>query len=211
MSPAPLRSPLLRFAFVVLLVVAATPGLRPVAQSRAQSAKPQKLDEEYTAKIKEYLQDPRITHRAGRSPAGVGHGADAAQVPRPHRRHARRADLREGHPALLRGARQGVGPRSRSGRSARPKKAATWSLLAVADEATIKQLDKYKGMLASLTDPRKTTEEQAQQLIKHGQADLLDHERHALAETGGPEMLMELAVPAGGRRDAVHPGRSATT
>ena len=58
------RSPaksVVRFAFVVLLVVAATPGLRPVAQSRAQAAKPQKIDEEYTAKIKEYTQDPRIT------------------------------------------------------------------------------------------------------------------------------------------------------
>ena len=61
MSPAPLRSPLVRFAFLVLLLFAATPGLRPVAQSRPQPAKPQKLDEEYTAKIKEYTQDPRIS------------------------------------------------------------------------------------------------------------------------------------------------------
>ena len=50
----------------------------------------QAIDEEYTKKIKEYLQDPRITHRARRPPAGLEHGADAAQVPRPHRRHARR-------------------------------------------------------------------------------------------------------------------------
>ena len=35
-------------------------------------------------------------------------------------------------------------------------------------------------MLASLTDPRKTTEAQAQQLIKTREADLLAHERHAL-------------------------------
>ena len=34
-------------------------------------------------------------------------------------------------------------------------------VLAIADEATIKQLDKYKDMLAQLGDPRKTTEEQA--------------------------------------------------
>ncbi len=49
-------------------------------------------------------------HGARRSPPGVGHGSHAAEVLRPHARHARRADLREGHPALLRGARQGVGP-----------------------------------------------------------------------------------------------------
>ena len=32
-------------------------------------------------------------------------------------------------------------------------------LVAIADEATIKSLDKYKAMIAQLTDPRKTTEE----------------------------------------------------
>ena len=46
----------------------------------------QRQDEEYTKKIKEYLQDPRIT--TGGSPAGVEHGADPAQVPWPDRGHA---------------------------------------------------------------------------------------------------------------------------
>ncbi len=36
-------------------------------------------------------------------------------------------------------------------------------------------------MLAELTDPRKTSEAKAQQIDQDGQADLLDHERHALA------------------------------
>ncbi len=79
-------------------------------------------------------------------------------------------------------------------------------LLAVADEATIKQIDKYKGMIASLTDPRKTTEEQAQQLIQDGQADLLDHERHALDRDRRARDADRAAVPARGRGDAVHPG-----
>ena len=48
--------------------------------------------------------------RARRSPAGLGHGPDAAQVLQPHRRHARRADVRQGHLPLLRRARQGVRP-----------------------------------------------------------------------------------------------------
>ncbi|MET0213657.1 MAG: hypothetical protein ABW292_11670, partial [Vicinamibacterales bacterium] len=60
MHSVPLRSPWFRFALAVLLVLVATPGVRPVAQSRPQPAK-QKLDEEYTAKIKEYTQDPRIS------------------------------------------------------------------------------------------------------------------------------------------------------
>ena len=65
-------------------------------------------------------------------------------------------------------------------------------LLAVADEATIKQLDKYKGMLAALTDPRKTTEEQAQQLIKTAKPIYWITSGMHSPETGGPEMLIEL-------------------
>ena len=65
-------------------------------------------------------------------------------------------------------------------------------LLAVADEATIKQIDKYKGMLASLTDPRKTTEAQAQQLIKTAKPIYWVTSGMHSGETGGPEMLLEL-------------------
>ena len=110
MSPAPLRSPLSRFVFVVLLVLVATPGLKPVAQSRTQQRQQQKMDEVHR-EDQGIPAGPADHHRAGRSPSGVRHRPDAAQVPRPHRRHARRADLREGHPSLLRGARQGVRPR----------------------------------------------------------------------------------------------------
>ena len=65
-------------------------------------------------------------------------------------------------------------------------------LLVVADEATIKQIDKYKGMIASLTDPRKTTEEQAQQLIKTAKPIYWITSGMHSTETGGPEMLIEL-------------------
>ena len=46
-------------------------------------------------------------------------------------------------------------------------------MLAIADEATIKSLDKYKAQLTALNDPRKTTEEQAREIIKTRQAALL--------------------------------------
>jgi hypothetical protein len=65
-------------------------------------------------------------------------------------------------------------------------------ILAVADEATIKQLDKFKGMLASLTDPRKTTEAQAQQLIRNAKPIYWITSGMHSTETGGPEMLIEL-------------------
>jgi hypothetical protein len=50
--------------------------------------------------------------------------------------------------------------------------------LAIADEATIKQLDKYKQITARLTDPRKLQEAEAKQLIATGQADLLRDRQH---------------------------------
>ena len=48
-------------------------------------------------------------------------------------------------------------------------------------------------MLASLTDPRKTTEEQAQQLIKTAKPIYWITSGMHSGETGGPEMLIELA------------------
>ena len=39
MSAASLRSPVVRFALAVLLLLVATPGVRPMAQSRSQPAK----------------------------------------------------------------------------------------------------------------------------------------------------------------------------
>ena len=53
--------------------------------------------------------------------------------------------------------------------------------LAIADEATIKSLDKYKQITAQLTDPRKLTDAQAKQLIADRQADLLRDRQHPLA------------------------------
>ena len=191
MSPAPLRSPLLRFAFVVLLLFAATPGLRPVAQSRAQSAKPQKLDEEYTAKIKEYTQDPRISTEL------VDHLPASDTIPTPLKFFGRMPgtpgeltyakDIQRYYEALDKAS-----DRITMWTIGKTEEGRDMVLLAVADEATIKQIDKYKGMLASLTDPRKTTEEQAQQLIRTAKPIYWVTSGMHSGETGGPEMLLEL-------------------
>ena len=66
-------------------------------------------------------------------------------------------------------------------------------MLAIADEATIANLDKYKGYLNQLTDPRKTTEAQARQLIKTAKPIYWITSGMHSPESGGPEMLMELA------------------
>lgn len=63
----------------------------------------------------------------------------------------------------------------------------------VANEDTIKNLETYRGYLAQLADPRKLNEEQAQEII--AKAKPIYHFSGGLhsAETGPPEMLMELA------------------
>ncbi len=65
-------------------------------------------------------------------------------------------------------------------------------VVVVADEQTIAGLDENKAMLAALSDPRKTSEEEAQRLI--GTAKPIYWATGAMhsPETGSPEMLMEL-------------------
>ena len=66
-------------------------------------------------------------------------------------------------------------------------------VLAIADEATIRQLEQYKGILNRLTDPRKTTEAEAQRLLKTAKPIYWITSGIHSPERGGPEMLMELA------------------
>ena len=190
MSAAPLRNPAVRFALAVLLLFVAVPGVRPVAQSRSQPAK-QKLDEEYTAKIKEYTQDPRISTEL------VDHLPASDTIPTPLKFFGRMPgtpgeltyakDIQRYYEALDKAS-----DRITMWTIGKTEEGRDMVLLAVADEATIKQIDKYKGMLASLTDPRKTTEAQAQQLIQTAKPIYWVTSGMHSGETGGPEMLLEL-------------------
>jgi hypothetical protein len=65
-------------------------------------------------------------------------------------------------------------------------------IAAIADEATIQSLDRYRDMLAALGDPRKTTQAQAQQLIHTAKPIYYITSGIHSPEFGGPEMLMEL-------------------
>lgn len=64
--------------------------------------------------------------------------------------------------------------------------------LAIADEATIRALDKYRDITARLTDPRALTEAQARELIRTGKPIYYATGSIHSPETGSPEMLMEL-------------------
>jgi hypothetical protein len=153
----------------------------------------QAIDQEYTALIAEHLQDERITTEL------VDYLPASETVPTPLDFHGRIV----GTPGELTYAAD-IHRYLRAIASASPR-ASVWSIgqteegremivMAIADEETIANLDDYKGFLQELTDPRATSEERAQILIDGMAKPIywLISGMHS-TETGGPEMLQELA------------------
>ncbi|HVR43010.1 MAG TPA: M14 family zinc carboxypeptidase [Thermoanaerobaculia bacterium] len=66
-------------------------------------------------------------------------------------------------------------------------------VVAISDEATIANLDRYKEITRRLSDPRSISEEQAQALIAEGKPIYYATGAMHSPETASPEMLMELA------------------
>ncbi len=152
----------------------------------------QRQDEEYGKKIKEYLQDPRITTEL------VDHLPASNTVPTPLKFHGRIV----GTPGELTYAKDihryleaiaKASPRARYWTIGKTEEGRDMVVLAIADENTIKQLDKYKGMVAALTDPRKTTAAEAERLLKAAKPIYWITSGMHSPENGGPEMLQELA------------------
>ncbi|HKI17801.1 MAG TPA: M14 family zinc carboxypeptidase, partial [Isosphaeraceae bacterium] len=153
---------------------------------------PQKIDEEYTKLIKQYLQDPRVTTEL------VDHMPASDTVPSPLKFFGRipgtpgeltyAKDIYRYYEALAKAS-----PRARVWKIGQTEEGRDQVILAIADEETIKGLDKYKAMLASLSDPRKITDEQARELIKTAKPIYWANSGIHSPETGGPEMLIELA------------------
>ena len=115
------------------------------AQSKAAAA--QKIDAEYTAKIKESLQDPRITTEL------VDHLPASDTVPTPLKFLGRVV----GQPGELTYAKdihryyersRRSSPRARYWKIGTTEEGRDMVALAIADEATIKSLEKYRDQLA---------------------------------------------------------------
>ena len=154
-------------------------------------AQTQRIDEEYTAKIKEFTTEPFfLTPYVDYLPASdtvptpldvLGHIAGAPDVlsytSEVHRYMRAVAD------ASPRVIVKTIGY-SEEGRE--------MILVIVSDEATIEALDRYVEMNGRLGDPRTITDDEAEQLI--GQSKPIYMATGALhsGETGSPEMLMEL-------------------
>jgi hypothetical protein len=173
-------------AALAALVLAALVAPDPAA------AQQQAVDAEYTAKIREHLRDPRITTEL------VDHLPASATVPTPLKFFGRivgtpgaltyAADIHRYYQAL-----DSASPRVKVWKIGTSEEGRDMYVLAVASEATIRDLDRYRGYLAELTDPRRTSEARAQELLNTAKPIYWVTSGLHSGETGGPEMLMELA------------------
>jgi len=179
--------------FVCALALAFAVVAAPVsAQGPRTTATPQKLDEDYTARIKKATPDPRIITEL------VDHMPASATVPSPLKFFG----YVPGEPGHLTyheeivkyyEALEKASPRVKLFRIGKSEEGREMVALAISDEATIKQLDKYREITAKLTDPRKLQEAEAKQLIATGKPIYYATGSIHTPETGSPEMLIELA------------------
>src|SRR3954462_15884789 len=186
---------------VVLALAAGTIAQPAYAQGPRVTATPQKLDEDYGARIKKATPDPRIITEL------VDHMPVSATVPSPLKffgyvpgepgNLTYHADIVRYYEAL-----EKASPRVKLFRVGKSEEGRDMVALAIADEATIKQLDKYKQITAKLTDPRKLQEAEARQLIATGKPIYYATGSIHTPETGSPEMLIELAFRLAGEESA---------
>ncbi len=181
---------------LLALALVSTPAVAQSKKAKANAAPavaaPQKQDEEYTKLIKEYLQDPRISTEL------VDHMPASDTVPTPlkflGRIPGKPGELTYAHDiARYYEALAQASPRARFWKMGVSEEGRDMVVLAIADEATIKDLDKYKDMLAKLGDPRKISAEQAKDLFHTAKPIYWINSGIHSPETGGPEMLIELA------------------
>ena len=176
------RSLLLRVLSLALPFTLAAFAQKPV----------QPNDEEYTRKIHEYLNDPRFTTDL------VDHLPASATVPTP----LKFLGTMPGQPGELYYSAQinryfealaKASPRAKYWTLGKSEEGRDMVVLAIGSEESMKNLAKYQADLAALTDPRKTTEAEAQKLIHTSKPLYWITSGIHSPETGGPQMLTELA------------------
>ncbi|MEO8595652.1 MAG: M14 family zinc carboxypeptidase [Candidatus Solibacter sp.] len=163
-----------------------------LAATLALSQTRQAMDEEYARLVKEWTTAPEFM-----SPL-VDHLPKAAGVPSPKdvlgyhigmpKKLTKTAELGKYYRALAAASKRvkvlpaGVTDEGRE-----------CLVVAIADEETIQNLDRYKDDLARLADPRGLSPDQARQVIARAKPIYMFTGGLHSAETGPPEMLMELA------------------
>jgi len=174
-----------RLTFTLVLFI--TFGLA-VSPALAQ----QKVHEEYTKKIREFTTDPHFATKyvdtlpyAEGIPTPLevlGHIAGAKDV------LSYSSDVYKYLRALA-----AATPRVKVFDIGKTEEGRDWILVAIADEETIKNLDKYKAVNARLADPRGLSDAEARSLLKEAKPMYWATGGMHSGETGSVEMLMELA------------------
>jgi len=179
-----------RLSWVFVALLAIVPATVPSAQAPTQ-----RVDAEYTALIKQHLTDQRISTEL------VDHLPASDKVPTPLKFPA--VGHISGMPGVLTHAKD-IHAYMKAVADAAPTRAKFWVIgqteegrdqivIAISNEETIRNLDRYKGYLQALTDPRRTTEAQARQIMTQAKPIYWLTSGVHSTERGGPEMLMELA------------------
>jgi hypothetical protein len=172
-----------------LVIISCFPTIWRLAAAQSSS---QGIDEEYTRLIRQHLQDPRISTEL------VDHLPASPTVPSPLKFFGRivgtpgeltyAKDIHRYYEALA-----AASPRARFWKIGTTEEGRDIVVLAVADEATIASLDGFKERLSALTDPRRTPDADAQQLLQTAKPIYYVVSGMHSPENGGPEMLIELA------------------
>ena len=151
-----------------------------------------RIDERYTRIIRQNLDDSRMTTEL------VDHLPASETVPTPLAFLGRvvgtpgeltyAKDIARYYEALAKAS-----PRARLFTIGQSEEGRDIVMLAIADEETIASLDAYRDRLAALTDPRRTSDAEAQQLVRAAKPIYWITGGMHSPETGGPETLIELA------------------
>lgn len=156
------------------------------------SAKAQQIDQTYNQKIKEFTTDEKFL------PASLLDIMDHPTIPSPlkHFGHIigtegivhRSSEIYEYYKRLA-----DTSPQVQMQEMGKTEEGRSFYLIVIGNQESMDRIDHYKGQLARLADPRKTSPEQAETIILDSKpVYYISGGMHA-TEMGAPEMLMELA------------------
>jgi hypothetical protein len=181
-------------ATVLTIAIAALVGVTAVSARQTAPRAAQKIDDEYTKKILDSTPDKRIlTEFVDHMPLPADPKVPSplkflGYVPGENGKLTYHADVVRYLDAL-----QKASPRVKMWNIGKTEEGRDMVAVAIADEATIRNLQHYKDITAQLTDPRKTSESVARQLFSTGKPIYYASGSIHTPEPGSVEMLMELA------------------
>jgi hypothetical protein len=178
-----------------LLTIASTNALGLESKGKKKKSDPgiPTIDQQYTAKIKEYTTEPFFSTEL------IDHLPASSKVPSPDKvlgyvvgtpnKLTYTKDMYRYYREL-----EKTSPRVRVFTAPELSEEGRQQLLVVvSDEANLARLDRYKEITAKLADPRRVTDADAKQLIDEGKVLYWASGSIHSPETGSCEMLMELA------------------